>query len=33
MSMPVLEYNQESKAGRQYVRVAKELLGQTPETP
>ena len=28
MSMPVLQYNQESKAGRQYLRLAKEVLGQ-----
>jgi chromosome partitioning protein len=28
MSMPVLQYNQESKAGRQYLRLAKEILGQ-----
>ncbi len=27
MSMPVLQYNQESKAGRQYLRLAKEILG------
>ena len=27
MSMPVLQYNQESKAGRQYLQLAKELLG------
>ena len=28
MSMPVLQYNQESKAGRQYLRLAKEILGR-----
>lgn len=28
MSMPVLQYNQQSKAGLQYHRLAKELLGQ-----
>jgi chromosome partitioning protein len=27
MSMPVLEYNQQSKAGRQYLRLAKEIMG------
>lgn len=27
MSMPVLQYSQESKAGRQYLRLAKEILG------
>lgn len=27
MNMPVLQYNQESKAGRQYLQLAKELLG------
>ena len=32
MSMPVLEYNQQSKAGLQYLRLAKEVLGQTPKT-
>jgi len=31
MSMPVLQYNQESTAGRQYLRLAKEILGQLPE--
>lgn len=31
MSMPVLEYNQQSKAGRQYHRLAKEMLGQLSE--
>jgi len=30
MSMPVLQYNQQSKAGRQYLRLAKEILGQLP---
>lgn len=30
MSMPVLQYNQQSKAGLQYHRLAKELLGQLP---
>jgi chromosome partitioning protein len=30
MSMPVLQYNQESKAGRQYLRLAKEILGRLP---
>ena len=28
MSMPVLQYNQESRAGRQYLRLAKEILGR-----
>ncbi len=28
MSMPVLQYNQKSKAGRQYLKLAKEILGQ-----
>ena len=28
MSMPVLQYNQQSKAGRQYHRLAREVLGQ-----
>ena len=32
MSMPVLEYNQQSKAGLQYHRLAQEILGQLPET-
>ena len=27
MSMPVLQYNQQSRAGRQYHRMAKEILG------
>lgn len=27
MSMPVLEYNQQSLAGRQYLRLGKEILG------
>ena len=30
MSMPVLQYNQQSKAGLQYHRLAKEVLGQLP---
>jgi chromosome partitioning protein len=30
MSMPVLQYNQESKAGRQYLRLAEEVLGLQP---
>lgn len=30
MSMPVLEYNKDSVAGQQYLRVAKEILGQIP---
>lgn len=28
MSMPVLQYNKDSKAGRQYISLAKEILGQ-----
>ncbi|MBI5062631.1 MAG: zinc-ribbon domain-containing protein [Desulfatitalea sp.] len=32
MSMPVLEYNQQSKAGLQYHRLAEEILGRLPET-
>jgi chromosome partitioning protein len=28
MSMPVLQYNKESKAGRQYLSLAKEIIGQ-----
>jgi chromosome partitioning protein len=28
MSMPVLEYNKDSVAGQQYLRVAKEILGR-----
>lgn len=32
MSMPVLQYNQESKAGRQYLRLAREILGQLPQS-
>ena len=28
LSMPVLEYNKESVAGQQYLRVAEEILGQ-----
>lgn len=31
MNMPVLQYNQQSKAGRQYLRLAKEILGQLPK--
>lgn len=31
MSMPVLEYNRQSKAGRQYLDLAKELLGKPAE--
>lgn len=31
MSMPVLEYNKDSVAGQQYLRVAKEILGQLPD--
>lgn len=31
MSMPVLEYNKQSTAGRQYLELAKEILGQTRE--
>jgi chromosome partitioning protein len=30
MSMPVLQYNQESRAGRQYLRLAEEILGLQP---
>jgi chromosome partitioning protein len=30
MSMPVLQYNQTSKAGRQYFRLAEEILGKQP---
>jgi chromosome partitioning protein len=30
MSMPVLQYNQASKAGRQYFRLAEEILGRQP---
>ncbi len=33
MNMPVLQYNQQSKAGRQYLRLAKEILGQLPGGP
>lgn len=32
MSMPVLEYNHQSMAGRQYLNLAKEILGQPVET-
>jgi chromosome partitioning protein len=32
MSMPVLEYNRQSKAGLQYHTLAQEILGQIPET-
>jgi chromosome partitioning protein len=32
MSMPVLQYSQESTAGRQYLRLAKEILGQLPQS-
>jgi len=32
MSMPVLEYNQQSKAGLQYHQLAAEILGRLPET-
>jgi chromosome partitioning protein len=28
MSMPVLQYNKDSKAGRQYLNLTKEILGQ-----
>ncbi|RJQ85278.1 MAG: chromosome partitioning protein ParA [Desulfobacteraceae bacterium] len=31
MSMPVLEYNQQSTAGRQYLNLAKEILGRPLE--
>ena len=31
MSMPVIQYNKESKAGKQYLRLAKEILDQLPE--
>jgi chromosome partitioning protein len=30
MSMPVLQYNQSSKAGRQYFRLSEEILGMQP---
>lgn len=30
MNMPVLQYNQKSRAGRQYLRLAKEILGELP---
>jgi chromosome partitioning protein len=30
MNMPVLQYNQQSTAGRQYLRLAKEILGRLP---
>jgi chromosome partitioning protein len=30
MSMPVLQYNQTSRAGRQYFRLAEEVLGMHP---
>ena len=30
MSMPVLQYNQTSRAGRQYFRLAEEILGKQP---
>lgn len=32
MSMPVLEYNQQSVAGRQYLRLAKEILNELPKS-
>jgi chromosome partitioning protein len=32
MSMPVLQYSKESKAGHQYLRLAKEILGQLPQS-
>jgi chromosome partitioning protein len=32
MSMPVLQYSQQSKAGHQYLRLAKEILGQLPKS-
>lgn len=32
MSMPVLQYSQESKAGRQYLRLAREILGKLPQS-
>jgi chromosome partitioning protein len=33
MSMPVLEYSKNSTAGRQYLELAGEILGQTPAAP
>jgi chromosome partitioning protein len=33
LSMPVLEYNPQSKAGQQYQQLAREILGQPPGTP
>ena len=31
MSMPVIQYNKESRAGKQYLRLAREILGQLPD--
>lgn len=31
MSMPVIQYNKESNAGKQYLRLAKEILDIVPE--
>jgi len=31
MSMPAIQYSKESKAGKQYLRLAKEILGPLPE--
>jgi chromosome partitioning protein len=31
MSMPAIQYNKESKAGKQYLRLAKEILDIVPE--
>ncbi|MEJ2038321.1 MAG: hypothetical protein P8X55_05230 [Desulfosarcinaceae bacterium] len=28
LCMPVLQYNQDSKAGQQYLQLAKEIIGQ-----
>lgn len=33
LCMPVLQYNQDSKAGMQYLQLAKEILGQSPMRP
>ena len=33
LGIPVMEYNQQSKAGQQYLRLAKEILGQLSEMP
>ena len=33
LSMPVLQYNQQSKAGQQYLRLAREILGKPLDQP